>query len=346
VKKRDARKLSSEQQLLLRQTAVRMVFEEGFTKLDTALALGVSRQNVARWCRLYAAGGYQALELGQRGRRPGEQAKLQGWQCAAIIKLITDNTPDQLKMPFVLWTAAAVRDLIYDRYGVILALRTVRKYLQSWQFTPQKPIRKAWQQNPAAVQKWLNEEYPSIVKKAKAKGAAIYWVDETGVTNQANSQRGYAPVGKTPILKQNGTKRKVNMISAVTNRGDVRFMCYTARMTQSKFILFLAKLIESTDGPVIVITDNLSVHHGKRVTAWVNNREDQITLEFIPSYSPELNADEYLNRDLKKNVNSKKTPGTIAELKANISSFMHSIQKQPERILNYFTGRHIKYAAA
>ena len=322
-----------------------MCFEQGYTKLEAALALGVTRQNVGRWCRMYEDGGIEALKLGRRGRRQGEQTKLQGWQCGTIVRIIAEKTPDQLKMPFVLWTAAAVRDLISDQFGIMLSLRTMRKYLKRWNFTPQKPIRKAWQQSSAAVQKWLEEDYPAIVKRAKARGASIYWVDETGVTNQSNSQRGYAPKGKTPTLKQDGTKRKVNMVSAVTNKGEVRFMCYTSTMTQHKFILFLSKLIKSTDGPVVVITDNLSVHHGKKVAKWVKKQDGAVELKFIPSYSPELNADEYLNRDLKKNVNSKKTPRTVSELKANISSFMHSIQKQPERVMSYFLGRHIAYAA-
>ncbi len=322
-----------------------MCFEQGYTKLEAALALGATRQNVGKWCRLYEEGGLEALQLGRRGRRPGEQTKLQGWQCGTIVKLISEKTPDQLKMPFVLWTAAAVRDLVFERFGIMLSLRTMRKYLKRWEFTPQKPIRKAWQQNPACVQKWLEEKYPAVAKNAKARGASIYWVDETGVTNKSNSQRGYAPKGRTPTLRHDGTKRKVNMISAVTNKGEVRFMCYTSTMSQSKFILFLSKLVKSTVGPVVVITDNLSVHHGKRVAKWVAEQNGAIELEFIPSYSPELNADEYLNRDLKKNVNSKKTPRTVAELKANISSFMHSIQRQPERVMNYFFGKHIAYAA-
>jgi transposase len=321
-----------------------MVCEQGFSKLEAALAHGVTRQAVGKWVNLYNEGGWEALKLGRRGRKPGEQSKLKPHQCATIVSLITDRTPDQLKMPFVLWTAAAVRDLVEDRFGILMPVRSIRRYLQKWEFTPQKPIRKAWQQNSEAVRIWLEETYPKIAERAKEKGAAIYWVDETGVTNQANSQKGYAPKGKTPILRQNGTKRRVNMISGVTNRGEVRFMCYTATMTQSKFILFLSKLMKSTDGPVIVITDNLSVHHGKNVKAWVAKQKGEIELEFIPSYSPELNADEYLNRDLKKNVNSKKTPGTVSELKANVISFMRSLQKQPGRVIKYFTSRHIKYA--
>lgn len=322
-----------------------MVIEQGYTKLEAALVLGVTRQNVGKWCRLYEDGGVEALKLGRRGRRHGEHTKLLGWQCATIVNLISEKTPDQLKMPFVLWTAAAVRDLAFGLYGVMLTSRVMRKYLKRWKFTPQKPIRKAWQQNSALVRKWLEEEYPAIAQKAKANGASIYWVDETGVTNQCNAQRGYAPRGQTPVLRHEGTKRKVNMISAVTNKGEVRFMCYTSNMTQSKFILFLAKLIRSTEEPVVVITDNLSVHHGKKVAEWVAKQDGVLELEFIPSYSPELNADEYLNRDLKKNVNARKTPRTLAELKANISSFMHSIQKQPERVASYFRGRHIEYAA-
>ena len=173
-----------------------MVHEQGFSKLDAALALGVTRQNVGRWCRLYEEGGWAALKLGRRGRRPDEQAALQGWQCANIVNLITDRTPDQLRMPFVLWTAAALRDLISEKFGVTLAVRSVRRYLQKWGFTPQKPIRKAWQQSSTAVSTWLEKEYPAIAKRAKAKGASIYWVDETGVTNQTNSQRGYSPAGR------------------------------------------------------------------------------------------------------------------------------------------------------
>ncbi len=322
-----------------------MVHEQGFSKRDAAQALGVTPQNVGRWRRLYEENGWEGLKLGRRGRRPEEQAALKGWQCAVIVNLITDRTPDQLQMPFVLWTAAAVRDLITGKFGITLAVRPVRKYLQDWEFTPQKPIRKAWQQSSTAVAKWLAEEYPAIARRAKARGAAIYWVDETGVTNQANAQRGYAPVGQTPELRQDGTKRKVNMISAVTNRGQVRFMCYTSRMTQSKFMLFLARLVQSNDVPVVVITDNLPVHHGKRVAAWVEEHQEEIELEFIPSYSPELNADEYLNRDLKKNVNASNTPRTRAELKANIIAFMRSLQKQSERVMKYFTGRRINYAA-
>jgi transposase len=343
--KRDGRKLSSSQQELMRKIAVEMVWEQGFSKVDTARALGVSRQNVTLWGRRYAEGGPAALKLGQRGRRPQEQAKLKGWQCGVMVTLIRDHTPDPLKLPFVLWTAAAVRDLVIQRFAVTLPLRTMRKYLAPWNFTPQKPVRKAWKQCPAAVKRWLEERYPALARRAKKRQATISWVDETGLTNPANSQRGSAPRGQTPELKHRGTQFKINLIRGITNRGEVRFMGYASTRTPSKFILFLAKLRPSTKGRVVVITDHLRVQHGTRVLQWVEERKDEIELEFIPSYSPELNADEYLNRDIKNNGNAKRSPRTAKDLKDNVTSFMHRIQKQPIRTRKYFHGRHIAYAA-
>lgn len=322
-----------------------MVYEEGYKKSAAASALSVSRAAVTKWCKLYDEGGWDALKLGIRGRKRGTKTRLSKSQSQKVINWITDKTPDQLKLPFVLWTGAAVRDLVQEKFGILLPLRTMRYYLKQWNFTPQKPIKKAWQQNNEAVRAWMEEQYPKIAQDAKNQGATIYWVDETGVTNKANSQKGYAPKGQTPVLKHDGPTRKVNMISGVNNRGEVRFMCYTSTMTQNKFILFLSRIIRTTEGPVVVITDNLRVHHGKRVKAWVEERPDEIQLHFIPGYSPELNADEYLNRDLKKNVNSSSMPRTVAALKENVISFMRSIQKQPERVKLYFSGKKISYAA-
>ena len=219
--KRDGRKLSSAEQLLQRRNAVNMFFEGGYTKTAIAAALGASRNNVSRWCALYEAGGMEALELGRRGRRPNEQAKLSCAQCGNIVRTIQDRTPDQLRMPFVLWTAAAVRDLIHARFQVTLHIRTARKYLKKWGFTPQKPAKKSWQQSDPAVRRWLEEDYPEIARAAKRKGATIYWVDEVGATNQVNAQRGYAPKGETPELRKSGKKYRVNMVSAVTNKGEL-----------------------------------------------------------------------------------------------------------------------------
>lgn len=320
-----------------------MVFEEGYNQREAAKAVGVTRPEVNSWCRKYEKHGWDALKAKKRGRRPGEQKSLQPWQCATIVNLITDRMPDQLKLPFVLWTRAAVRDLIEQRYEITLSLVTVGNYLKGWGMTAQKPIRQAYQQNANALEKWRTEEYPIIKNRAQKEHASIFWTDEGKVTNEVHAGRSYSKKGKTPVVKESAKRLKLNHISAVTNKGEMRFMTYTSTMTQNKYILFLGRLIQSHDRKVFLIADNLSVHHGKKVRAWVEEHKDEIELFFIPSYSPELNPDEYLNRDLKKNVHGKRAPKNQTELKENVLSFMRKLQKLPERVMKYFNSPKVEY---
>ena len=342
-RKRDARHLTQEQQQEIRHTAIRMVYVEGESQSRAAELLSVNRSVLNGWCRLYAEGGIEGLCLKKRGRRPQEQAKLQGWQCSAIIKIIKDKMPDQLQMPFVLWTRAAVRDYIDETYGITFSLTTMGNYLKKWGFTAQKPTRKAYNQNNVAVKKWVEIEYPKIAAKAKKDKANIFWADEGKVTNEVHAGKSYAPKGQTPIVKETAKKIKLNHISAVTNRGDMRFMTYTSRMSANKYILFLDRLIRSHEQKVYLIADNLPVHHANKVKAWAEDHKDEIELYYIPSYSPELNPDEYLNRDIKKNVHMKKAPKNLEQLKSNVMSFFRSVQKQPDRVMKYFSSRHVAY---
>jgi len=344
--KDDARSITSEEQHLLRIRGVDMVFKQGFSKRAAAKALGVSRQHLTKWCQSFEEGGYEALKLGRRGRRPVESRLLKPHQCASIVKTIKDKTPDQIKMPFVLWERVAVRELIARRFGITLALRTITDYLKRWGMTAQRPVERAYERSDKAVSKWLEEEYPAIKARALKEGATILWSDETGVQNSANNGRSFSPKGKTPVTRKQGKPLRTNMISAISNKGKVRFMIYDGKMNQQMFIKFLERLIKTSCKKIFLIVDNLKVHHGKLVKQWVDTRSDLIEIFYIPSYSPELNPDEYLNRDLKKNVNRSTVPRNKDDLKANLLSFMRMIQKTPQRVVKYFSSSYIKYAAA
>lgn len=343
MKQSDGRHRTAEQQELVRKRAVEMVYEQGYTRRAVARALGVSRQEVSGWCRRYEKHGMEALDSKPRGRKPGQKRLLDPWQCSVVARTIKDRTPDQLKLPFVLWTRAAVRDFIAERFGVVLKFTTMGNYLKRWGFTPQKPVAKAYERNPEAVRHWMESEYPAIRKRAAKERAVIYWGDETKVTNEMHRGRSYSPKGETPEVRKTGKKLSMNMISAVTNKGDLRWMSYPGTMTQRKYILFLARLVEGEHRKVFFIADNLSVHHGKKVKAWAASKAAEIELFFIPSYSPDLNPDEYLNRDLKANIHGKKTPKTIDELKSNLISFMRFLQKTPSRVMKYFHSSKLEY---
>jgi transposase len=266
-------------------------------------------------------------------------------QAKEIQKLICDKSPDQLKLAFALWTRKAVQGLIQQRFQIVMPIRTVGDYLARWGFTPQKPAKRAYEQQPAAVKKWLDEEYPAIARKAKDEPADIYWGDETGVRNDCQHGRSYAPKGKTPVLRLPAKRTSLNMISALTNQGKVRFMIYRENMTAQVLITFMQRLVKDAPRKVFLILDNLKVHHAKLVQEWLAEHREQIEVFYLPSYSPELNPDEYLNCDLKDGVHSAPPTRTEKTLREKVTSHMRKLQKLPERIVKYFKHPSIAYAA-
>lgn len=243
--KRDARKLSSDAQHELRLRGVSMLLT-GKTYRDVAESLDVSTTALQNWMSLFREGGVDALRPKRRGRVYGTKRKLTQRQEQVIQRELVDKDPEQLKLPFVLWTRFAVGQLIWKRYGIGLPVRTLGEYLKRWGFTPQRPKKRAYEQQPEVVRRWLDIEYPAIERRAKEEGALILWSDETGVSNQDQRGRGYAPRGQTPVVRGMAKKIRVNMISAISNRGDLRFMTFKGSMKASTFIRFLSRLIRST----------------------------------------------------------------------------------------------------
>jgi len=262
---------------------------------------------------------------------------------------MVDKTPEQLRFKFALWTRQAVKEVSLRDFGVDLPLRTISHYMKRWGFTVQKPTVRAYEQNPKAVSQWLTETYPSIKRRAKEEGAEIHWGDETGVEASDYARSGFAPKGQTPVLIVIGNPKKtrMNMISSITNQGQVRFMLYDGKMNSKNFIKFLSRLIRDSQKKIFLIVDNLRVHHGKIVKAWLaedKNRE-RIELFHLPSYSPELNPDERLNSDLKGQIRSGPVAFTKSEVIHKIRSSMKIIQNDPARVRKYFEDRNIAYAA-
>ena len=342
----DTRSLPAAAQAALRNRAVRAVLG-GMTQAQAARVFGVHHNAVNRWIKRYREGGWAGLGERRRGRRPGEQAALTERQQQEIIALVRDSTPDQLGLPGFLWTREAVAELIGRRYGLQLARTTVGAYLRGWGFSPQKPQRRALEQNPAAVGRWLAETYPAIRAQAKREGGVVVWLDEMGVRSDAAAGRSWAPVGQTPVIKGTGKRFRVNMLSAISNAGMLRFRLFVGSFNGQVFLDFLGRLLRDCGGrKVHLIVDGHPVHRAKLVSAWVGRHADRIELHFLPGYSPELNPVELLNHDVKANAAGRRRPRSASELRAELHAYLRRRQRHPEVLVRFFEHPATRYAAA
>ena len=341
---RDFRKLDLATQAELRRVAVAMV-AAGKTRIEAAAAVGVNRRFVGKWVKAAAHSGEAALAGGRRGRRPGEQRALTAAQETMLRGLITTRCPDQLQLPFALWTREAVQALIVRETGVRLALPVVGRYLRRWGFTPQRPIRRATERRDAEIRAWLDTAYPAIAARAKAEGGEIQWADETGLSNQANYGRSFAPQGETPVIPRPAKRFAFSMIASLTNRGKLRFMIYEGALDTAICLTFLRRLIRKAPRTVFLIVDNLKVHHAQAVTRWVREHRDRLELFYLPSYAPEHNPEEFLNNDLKQTLARRRTPKTKLALKSGLTSYRRSLPRQPAKVRAFFQAPSVRYAA-
>lgn len=345
MEKQDFRSLGRDAQEALRARAVYLVHVLGKTQAEAGEAVGASRQTVNQWLKRHARAGDDALLDGRRVSARKGQGLLTAAEAQRIKAWVTDKCPEQLKMPFALWTTGVVRELIRRRLGKELGESTVRLYLDRWGLTPQKPLTRSKQRSDAAVQHWLEREYPKIARRAKREKALIYWGDEAGISNQDQIGRGYAPKGKTPVVRRTARKITTSMISAVNNRGLMRFMCFKGALNAALFIVFLRRLIKGATRKQFLIVDNLRVHHAKKVGRWVEAHQAEIELFFLPAYAPEHNPDEYLNNDLKQKLKNLPRPDTHDELIHDTTAALRSLQRRPHSIRAYFHHKDVRYAA-
>lgn len=341
----DVRSVSDKERELLRRQVISMR-KKGLKNKDIAYATGIPVETCCRWWKRYEREGQKALSVPKRGRKNGQKRKLSSTQEQNIQRMIIDKCPDQYKLPFALWDRKAVMLLIERECGLRLPVRTIGDYLKRWGFTIQRPTRRAYEQRPKAVRQWKEKQYPEFAARAKAEGGEILWCDESGLSTNGNLARGYASKGKTPELRINARKEHISMISAVSNRGKMRWMLYENAMNSHRLIEFMKRLIHSTDRKVFLIMDNLRVHHSKPVKKWLAENTDKIEVSYLPAYSPELNPDEYLNSDLKAAVhgNNGGVVRSKTAMRKKAASRLKHLQKSPEKVRRFFNHPKVRYA--
>lgn len=344
MNKPDARFLNPTTQNYLRQQAIRLR-EQGKRFIDIAAYLGVHRNTVAQWWQQYQQRGESALKQRTRGAKYGKWRTLSQSEEETVQQLMLSYFPDELEIDSALWTRPAVQALIEQQFGIKMPIRTVGEYLKRWDFTPQKPLKRAYEQDPKAAKAWLEIEYPQIEQQAKQEKGEIAWADESGVRCDAQVGRGYAPIGQTPEIRLSSQRVSVNYIASISNQGKVRFMLYSHKLTAQVLIMFMERLLLGRTRKLFWIVDRHPVHRSQAVQGWLDQHCNAIEMFYLPSYSPQLNPAEYLNCDVKHGVHSKPPTLNLEQLKQRVSSHLHKLQKLPARVRKYFQHPFIAYAA-
>lgn len=338
----DGRKLDHVTLEALRLRAVDAV-AGGAHPEDVAAALGMHRKTVYGWLAKVREGGKDALRAKPV---PGRPPKLTGAQMRRVYTLVTGSDPRQLQFEFSLWTRDLVRQLIRREFGVALSAVSVGRLLRRLGLSPQRPLWRAWQANPQAVARWKTEEFPAIRAAAKAEGATIYFADEAGVRSDHHAGTTWAPVGRTPVVKATGARHSLNMVSAVTAQGLLRFATYTGSFTATRFIEFAKKLLADTDGPVYLVVDGHPTHKAKTVQQFVASTDGRLKLFVLPAYSPQLNPDEWVWKNVKHDRVGRATPRTADEFKTNVIAALRRLQKLPHLVRAFFADPDLAYITA
>lgn len=339
MKKLDGRKISPKAMEEIRIRAVQRV-QAGESPEKVIKTLGFARACIYNWLARYRAGGWHALRTADRSGRP---KKLSGSQIRWIYKTIRDKDPRQLKFAFALWTRQMIVEAIKQKFGIKLSKTSVGRLLHQLGFSCQKPLYRAYQRDSENVKQWKEQVFPQIQKRAKKEGAVIYFQDESGVRSDFHSGTTWALKGQTPVVETTGARFGLNMMAAITPRGQMHFMIVQGNVNADRICEFLKRFMHGREHKVFLIWDGHPTHRAKKVKQCIESFDGRLEIFVLPSYSPDLNPIEQLWNHTKSNGVGRQTVNGPDQLKKAVISKLRSLQKLPGRIASFFRHPDCRY---
>lgn len=341
MRKLDGRKLDHKTLEEMRMRAVQAV-QDGAHPEDVVKALGLGKRCIYNWLAAYRAGGFAQLKAKKLFGRP---MKLNGSQIAWLYRTVAGTTPLQHRFEFALWTIKLVQWLIYDEWKIQLSRSSIHRLMRQLGLSCQRPLARAYEQDPVRVQRWKDEEFPAIREMAKQAGAEIWFGDESGVRSDYHAGTTWGAKGTTPVVLKTGQRFKFNLLSVINNWGEMRFMLTEQRVNNELYIEFLQRLLQGVTKPIFLILDGHPVHRSKAVKAFAASTEGKLRLFFLPAYSPELNPDEQVWNEVKYRRVGRRSPRTKDDLRMLLLSSLHALQRLPQQIQSFFQLPDTRYAA-
>jgi transposase len=338
--KRDGRKLDHKTLEEIRLMAMARL-REGEAASAVMASFGLCRTTIYKWRRKVRAGkGLQALLSRKATGRPrtltaAQEQKVLGW--------LNGKDPRQYGFDFGLWTRQVVAQLIENKFGVRLSLASVGALLARLGLTPQKPLQRAYERDPEAIEAWTTEVYPKLAARARKLGADIYFWDEAGFRADAVQGRTWGKRGHTPIIAVPGKRQTISAASAVNAKGAFWFATYQGGLNADLFVGMLKLLMRRRRRPLFLVLDNLATHRAKVVTEYVASTNGKLELHYLPGYAPELNPDELVWNYMKRTGTARRALGAGQSLQDNIEADMLAIQRNPGLVRSFFRAPYVAY---
>lgn len=321
-----------------RMNAIRLL-QQGYTRAEVANILDVAESSVYEWQSKFRKGGLAALSTKIAS---GRKRMLTDKQLLQLYRWLRGN-PRQVQFDFGLWTRKIVRELIRREFGIDYTPQNVGKILKMLGFSPQRPVYQALERDPEKRRKWMEETFPAIQERAAQEGAKIYFADEAAARTDHHAGTTWAPVGQTPVVEHLGKRERIGMISAISMRGEIHWMVYTESMNSALFIDYLDYFIHDIEGKIFLIADRARYHTSKETAKWLKEHEDRIELFFLPPYSPDLNPDEWVWKNVKHDSIYRVIPQYPGHLFEIAGQAFRALREVPEKIRSFFADPNLSY---
>src|ERR1700739_168240 len=339
--KRDGRSFDHRTLEAIRLMAVERV-RDGEQPAAVISSYGFSRTTIYKWLAAAAAPGVGVKALLSRPAT-GRPRTLSPRQEQQVFRWINGCDPRQYGLDFGLWTRSVVASLIERKFGMRLGVTAVGELLAKLGLTPQKPLQRAYQRDPEAIERWQRETFPAIARQAKASGGEVYFWDESGFRADAVHGKTWGLKGQTPVVERPGQRQSISAASAVNSKGAFWYCTYQGGLTAELFVRLLRKMMRNRVKPVHRVVDGLPAHKTSLVKAYLASTGGMLTLHFLPGYAPELNPDELVWSHVKRTGVARAPLRRGETLRAKIEAQLAAIKRMPQLVRSFFRAPTVAY---
>jgi transposase len=338
---RDGRTFDHKTLESIRLMAVERV-REGERASSVIASYGFNRTTIYKWLTVTSIPGKGLNALRSRPAT-GRPRTLTPRHEKQVFAWVNGKDPRQYGLDFGLWTRSIVARLIEQKYGVRIGLTAVGELLAKLGLTPQKPLERAYQRDPEAIERWQRETYPAIARAAKALGGEVYFWDESGFRADTVHGKTWGKKGVTPVVMRPGQRQSISAASAVNSKGAFWYSTYQGGLNEQLFVQLLKQMMRYRTKPVHLVLDGLPAHKTKLVKTYVALTEGKLTLHFLPGYAPELNPDELVWSHMKR-TGVARTPLLKGEkLGEKIDAQLSAIKRMPSLVRAFFKTSSVAY---